>query len=354
MSDRPDGSDQPPDGGEPPRRLGLHPLARILSYCGTLLLVLNLSTLIVLTSYLAIRGETGDLTKRLEELSQTVNAELLLVSYLVVGPVVWLWTRLYRTKIEGRSMRSLGFAPGGMRSTWIGIAIGALAPGLIVAAGFLSGVYGLADPSMDGSMQPATTGTLMTMSLGTILKLLLLFAGFVLQSGSEELVLRGYVQRNMVEWKGPSRNLVWILIVPSLLFSLFHGFNPDYSAIAAVNTVLIGVLFGAIVLANGQLWTAIGLHAGWNFGLACIWSLPVSGLSTHHLLSMEIRSEGSVTKMLFGGGYGPEGGLLSTAIVVAGMAWALPKAMDRWMVDGWGLGAEDAAAAASAGDDSAR
>ena len=63
-----------------------------------------------------------------------------------------------------------------------GLAIGALAPGLIVAAGFLSGVYGLADPSMDGSMQPATTGTLMTMSLGTILKLLLLFVGFVLQS----------------------------------------------------------------------------------------------------------------------------------------------------------------------------
>jgi membrane protease YdiL (CAAX protease family) len=209
-----------------------------------------------------------------------------------------------------------------------------LAPGVTVLPGLLFGVYRIGSESaLDSGL---AGGGVLDGGLGVLPLLLLLFGGFLLQSATEELALRGYVQRNMIEWKGASRNLVWILIVPSLLFSISHGFNPDYSALAAVNTVLIGVLFGAIVLASGNLWGAIGIHTGWNFGLGCLWSLPVSGLRTPRLVEMRIAETGSTADFFFGGDYGPEGGLIVTGLVVAGIVWALPRAMHRWTADQWG------------------
>ncbi len=90
------------------------------------------------------------------------------------------------------------------------------------------------------------------------------------------------------------------------------------------------------MLASGNLWGAIGIHTGWNFGLGCLWSLPVSGLRTPRLVEMRIAETGSTADFFFGGDYGPEGGLIVTGLVVAGIVWALPRTMHRWTADQWG------------------
>lgn len=340
-----DVSEEPGGRVEPPRRLPTwHPVARIFFYCGTILLVANLASLVVLFLYLAIEGQTGTMEARLEEMSQSPRAELLLGSYAVVGPIAFLWTAFFRRRIDLRSFTSLGITKlRWIRSLVAGTAIGLLAPGVAVIPGLLLGVYRLQPGNSPAEKAAAQVAALLEPGIGAIPILLLLFAGFMAQSATEELVLRGYVQRNMVEWKAASRNLVWILIVPSLLFSMLHGFNPDYSAVAAVNTVLIGVLFGAVVLGSGNLWSAIGLHGGWNFGLGCLWSLPVSGLSAPHLLEIGIDDSGEGARLFFGGGYGPEGGLIVSLLVVGGIVWALPRAMDAWLGDRWGTQSEPAA-----------
>jgi hypothetical protein len=119
-------------------------------------------------------------------------------------------------------------------------------------------------------------------------------------------------------------------------FSFLHAANPGFNVVAAVNTFLIGIFFGAVVLGSGHLWSAIGLHAGWNFSLGCFVSLPVSGLSMPGLLAVRHRETGEFAELFFGGDYGPEGGLAVTLLVLMGLSWALPRALDRWRVDQWG------------------
>jgi membrane protease YdiL (CAAX protease family) len=338
VSEGPD-EDAPPDRDDPRGYPNWHPLARIFFYCGTLLLVSNLTVLIVIAVYLMFQ-EGGTTQERFEQLRASARADLLLGVYVLVAPVSFLWTAFFRRKIDRRDFLSVGFTRRGRaRSLLTGIAIGMAAPATVVIPGVLLGVYepGRSDPVAEASV---AAGPLLQGSTALPV-LLLLFLGFMMQSATEELALRGYVQRNMVEWKGAGRNLVWILIVPSLLFSLFHGFNPEFSAVAAVNTLLIGVLFGAVVLATGNLWSAIGLHGGWNFGLGCLWSLPVSGLATPRLFAIGLRDGSDTAGLFFGGDYGPEGGLIVTFLTLAGIMWALPRAMKRWLVDEWGTRAAE-------------
>ena len=42
-------------------------------------------------------------------------------------------------------------------------------------------------------------------------------------------------------------------------------------------------------LRTGQLWLAMGLHAGWDFFVAVFWGTPVSGLRLFHLLTISFR-----------------------------------------------------------------
>ena len=340
MSEGPEEQTPPPRDDRPgdPR---WHPLARIFFYCGTVLLLANLAAFAVLAAYLMFQGGGGTMEEQLDRLRDSPRADLLLGSYVMVAPIAFLWTAFFRRRIDRHDLVSLGFTRHHRaRSLLSGIAIGLAAPAMAVIPGLLLGVYAIGD-SAPVAEAGATSGPVLQQGAATVPVLLLLFFGFMMQSATEELVLRGYVQRNMVEWKATSRNLVWILIVPSLLFSLFHGFNPEYGAVAAVNTLLIGILFGAVVLATGNLWSAIGLHGGWNFGLGCLWSLPVSGLATPRVFKIGMPDGGPGARLSFGGDYGPEGGLIVTLLSLAGIIWALPRAMKRWPVDEWGTRAAE-------------
>ncbi len=139
----------------------------------------------------------------------------------------------------------------------------------------------------------------------------LAFGGLTLFFGvmGEELLFRGYAFQLLVRAVGP-----FATILPtSVIFGLMHSGNLNASVLGIVNTVAWGILLGYAVWRTGALWLSIGLHFGWNVALPLLGS-NLSGFTmgvTGYIL------EWKVGVLWSGGGYGVEGSLLTTAIVVA-------------------------------------
>ena len=125
----------------------------------------------------------------------------------------------------------------------------------------------------------------------------------------EELLFRGYAFQLLVRSFGP-----FATILPTaVIFGLMHSWNPEATPLAIVNTVAWGILLGYAVWRTGALWLPIGLHFGWNVALPLLGS-NLSGVTmgvTGYTLVW------NVGVLWSGGGYGVEGSLLTTAIVVA-------------------------------------
>jgi membrane protease YdiL (CAAX protease family) len=137
------------------------------------------------------------------------------------------------------------------------------------------------------------------------------FDGLILFFGAmgEELLFRGYAFQLLIRTLGP-----FATILPtSVIFGLLHAANPDANALGIVNTVAWGILFGYAVWRTGALWLPIGLHFGWNFALP----LLGSNLSGFTMGVTGYTLEWNVGVLWSGGGYGVEGSLLTTGIVVA-------------------------------------
>ena len=139
----------------------------------------------------------------------------------------------------------------------------------------------------------------------------LLLVSIVLLFGSvgEEMLFRGYGFQVLVKAIGP-----FATILPmGVLFGLAHSQNLHFTWLALFNTVLWGVVLGYAFLLSGDLWLPVGLHFGWN------WVLPLLGANlsgftmgvTGYVLHWKIGEPWS------GGDYGPEGGWLTSVVVVA-------------------------------------
>jgi membrane protease YdiL (CAAX protease family) len=139
----------------------------------------------------------------------------------------------------------------------------------------------------------------------------LLFISLILLFGAvgEEMLFRGYAFQVLVKAIGP-----FATILPmAVLFGLAHSPNLNFTWLALANTVLWGVVLGYAFVRSGDLWLPIGLHFGWN------WTLPLFGanLSGFTMGVTGYSIEWKVGGLWSGGAYGPEGGLLTSAIVVA-------------------------------------
>jgi membrane protease YdiL (CAAX protease family) len=139
----------------------------------------------------------------------------------------------------------------------------------------------------------------------------LLFVSILLLFGAvgEEMLFRGYGFQVLVKGIGPFETILPVAV----LFGLAHSQNLNFGPLALFNTILWGVIFGYAFLRSGDLWLPIGLHFGWN------WTLPLLGVNlsgftmdlTGYTMHWKIGPRWS------GGAYGPEGGLLTSAVVVA-------------------------------------
>jgi membrane protease YdiL (CAAX protease family) len=124
----------------------------------------------------------------------------------------------------------------------------------------------------------------------------------------EETLFRGYAFQLAIERFGPYATVLPVAV----LFGYGHAANPHANPLAIFNTTLWGVLLGYAFLRSRDLWLPIGLHYGWNVALP-LFGATLSGLTievTRYLYKWDLGSLWS------GGDYGPEGGLLTTLIVL--------------------------------------
>ena len=169
----------------------------------------------------------------------------------------------------------------------IGLALGALALAAPAALLLASGQLAVA-AAADGSWVGAA----------------LLSAVVLLPSAfAEELFARGYILallREAAGWKVA-------LAVTSIGFGLVHVLNPGANWQSLSVVVLAGFFLGAIVLVTGSLFAATLAHFAWNWLIAAVLHMPVSGIPVVGTPDYRVVETGP--DWLTGGSWGPEGGI---------------------------------------------
>jgi membrane protease YdiL (CAAX protease family) len=202
-------------------------------------------------------------------------------------------------------MRVLRLTPADLRWTvppgGAGFGSGVLGGGLVAGAALLLAVIvGNARWVPDAGTAPQYADS--------ALKTILVLAPSAL---GEELVFRGVPLVLLAAVIGRGTAVVAVAIA----FALAHLSNPNVTALGLGNIALAGVLLGLAFYAPGGIWTAAGVHLGWNALLACL-DTPVSGVPFRIPL-LDYRPGGPV--WLTGGGFGPEGGLAATVAMTLGI-----------------------------------
>ncbi len=146
-------------------------------------------------------------------------------------------------------------------------------------------------------------------------------ATFILVGLSEEFAFRGYLQFTLTTGMGfwPSAFLL------SALFGLAHSGNPGESKFGLFSVVLFGLLFCLFLRRTGDLWWAVGFHAGWDWGQTFFYGVPDSGLSPYHSF---FHSNFFGASWLTGGSVGPEASIMTPvvlAIVASGFSLLYPQ-----------------------------
>lgn len=140
--------------------------------------------------------------------------------------------------------------------------------------------------------------------------LLLSWVLMLLVSLTEEVAFRGYVLGSMLN-EGINRYAA--LIISSVLFSLLHLFNPNFSFVAFLNIFLAGMMLGSTYIYTRNLWFPISLHLFWNWLQGPVLGMEVSGTQAGNTL-LQLRL--SEHNLINGGAFGFEGSLLCTALEV--------------------------------------
>jgi membrane protease YdiL (CAAX protease family) len=142
--------------------------------------------------------------------------------------------------------------------------------------------------------------------------LLFSFILFTAVAINEELFSRGYVQ-GLIKYHFNTKAAV---IVSSLLFALFHSFNPGVfnNPLPLLNLILAGILLGVSREVSGGLWMPIGIHLTWNFFQGNVYGFAVSGLEVESV----VRLEQTGNAIISGGSFGAEGSVLTSIILIVG------------------------------------
>lgn len=219
---------------------------------------------------------------------------VLLLAALAAGYICARW-------LEGLPWRALGLwlHAGWLRDLLVGSVIGvaslALAAGISTAGGGLSfTISGRA-----GLLQVGQT---------------LIFSAvlFMVAALAEEALFRGYPLQTTTR-----AGLLGLgILLTSFAFAGVHLGNPNFEkGLSFLNLMLAGVWLAIAYLRTRSLWFPLGVHWAWNWAMASLLGLPVSGitdLAPHPLL----RGTDLGPAWLTGGSYGIEGGLACTISLV--------------------------------------
>lgn len=285
-----------------------HPFARLF-FCalGLVAVAVAVSFMLFIGSALATAWTGRPPSEQLGDIAIRYALPLTLLSY----PANLLWIALCRTSFDRCSFASLGLRarrafPDMMR----GALAGALAIGVLWSILWLTGAISVVGWSPEAFELGWDRVAISLLGYG----LVFLAVGFF-----EETLFRGYALHNFNNWLGWKGGVA----AQAVIFGLVHlgnVANADsqkqreamLAALGALpSLILIAVFFALCYRKTGSLWFPIGFHFAWNFCLGCVFSLPVSGISTFRLLDVQSNQ----SSWLSGGSFGAEGSFLLLPIL---------------------------------------
>lgn len=216
-------------------------------------------------------------------------------SLITVLAAAWLMVRF----IDRRPFVSLGFRKGyAARDCLAGFVIGCAMMATCIASMSICGwVTRTGSPSVLFAWPVAIA--IIAMLLNTI---------------TQEVLVRGYVQQTIQQWFGK----VVAVVASSTIFLLLHAGAIRGALLPGLSLFAAGLLLATCYAVTQNLWLPIALHFGWNVLQGPVLGGAVSGQSLdagNHLLAI-----GGPTLMT-GGQFGVEGGLI--AITVTALATPL-------------------------------
>ncbi|MDM8518967.1 type II CAAX endopeptidase family protein [Anaerolineales bacterium HSG6] len=152
--------------------------------------------------------------------------------------------------------------------------------------------------------------------------IVVVFLGWMVQGAAEEILTRGW----MMPVIGARYNRPWLgIIISSLYFGVLHLCNNEVSTIAVLNLFLVGLFASLYALWEGGLWGVCGFHSAWNWVQGNILGFEVSG--NPQVAGTLINLEEVGPDIITGGGFGPEGGLAVTVVLLVscGVMWWLGR-----------------------------
>ncbi|WP_339740480.1 type II CAAX endopeptidase family protein [uncultured Maricaulis sp.] len=241
------------------------------------------------------------------DMSWTGMAYILFAGFGAAAIILLLWTGFF----ERRGLASVGFNAGfAVRfGRGYGLGLGFLA--CVIAVIWLLGGY-----------QIEASGSL---AIASLIPVTWLLAGFIIQGSTEELFFRGWLMGLIA-----SRHGIWLaILINSAMFGLVHAGNIAWSQeliFGLANIVLVGVFLSLYAAKEGSLWGVCGWHAAWNWLLASGFGLPVSGQNVLVTpVIVDLADTPDAAWWLTGGVFGPEASVVTSLVLVAGVAALLMR-----------------------------
>lgn len=190
---------------------------------------------------------------------QETTGQLFIITFFsLVGTLIVVW--LFLKYVDRKTFASLGFTKYFFaKDIFTGIAFGFI----IMLLGFSCLI--LAKQTNISSIQFKPIDFILSIGV------------FVFVALSEELLLRGYILNNLIA----SVNKYIALSISSLIFSLLHAPNPNFSLLSFIGLFIAGLFFGLAYIYTKTLWFPIALHFSWNFFQGTIFGFNVSGKNTY-------------------------------------------------------------------------
>ena len=213
------------------------------------------------------------------------------VLFVIASIAALIMARIERRKYGEYGLPAL-FAFG--KDFWIGGVVGFLS-----ISGSLLGIFAFHGFHLTGLAIHGGTIASATAAWG---------AAFVIVGLAEEFLFRGYLQYTFTTGIG-----FWpAAVLTSCLFGLAHRTNPGETVFGLFSVVLFGLLFCLILRRTGNLWWAVGFHAGWDWGQTFFYGVSDSGIPPYHNL---LGSNFHGPNWLTGGSVGPEASVFTPMVL---------------------------------------
>lgn len=150
---------------------------------------------------------------------------------------------------------------------------------------------------------------------------------FLVQGAGEEVMVRGWLFPVLAK----HYKALTAIIISSALFMALHLGNNAVSAIPLINLFLYGVFALMYALNEGGLWGIFAFHSIWNWFMGNVLGLPVSGIIFGNASIIETKLTGPT--YITGGAFGPEGGLIVSVLLIAGIIVLTKKCLDKNIIE---------------------